>query len=213
MEGLEPIGEDDCAEDGCGEEALRHNFKPFTEELSICDQKSAEKRTLNEALESTHRALIKELQGRRERLTRQDLLDLLAKQRDMLLSVKECLEAQAGAGVAHSGGCPARKKIAKRHRTGRKRAVARPESAQFGLGPVCVLPSPVEVEPEMYVEDDNFSLPDYDLLQPTGGHLNPERHFFSTGRTDDEVYGVRRFDGGAYDRNLYFGLSDSLNDL
>lgn len=215
LDGLEIELLDDCERNGCPIAPSRINYNKFTDVPAsplVCDaQKSVENQAFNQALEDSQKDMLKELHAKRDTLTKQDLLDLLSRQREMLLSVRECLEVQAIATA--NQGAPAKRRIRKAHRTGRKRASSKLEGAQQGTGALCVLSMPTEVDLEnsMYLED-NYSLADFEQLTFGAAQLAPTKNYFSVGQ-DDDTYGMGRFGGSSPDRNLYFGLADSLNDF
>ena len=83
------------------------------------------------------------------------------------------------------------------------------------FGATCFLQSPTVVDPTATLYFDDTLSEASDINYPCSGG----KDFGSTDnfpdKTNDELYGFKRFDNEAFERELYFGLAleDSMHDL
>lgn len=175
--------------------------------LSICDDmNSAESFTLRRALGHAQHKLLQELYAAPETLTRSKLLEVLGRQREALLSARDCIAARADCLVMND--VPARKKISKKTRGSRRHPLLGGDRTGSGA----LLPTPIEVESEndLYFANDYFSEQCEDL-NASGGFFDSDRSLRWGHRAEDELYGMGRLETDCFERHIYFSPPETQN--
>lgn len=174
------------------------------EVLSICDDaNSAEATTIRRALIQAQQKLLLALYDPQAPLTRGRLLDILNRQREALLSARDCVTARAGCLVLND--LPAKKKIAKKVKPGRRPPRLTSTRPATGTGLACLLVAPVEVdfEGDLYLANDYFSERG-ESVSPMGELADDTRSYRWDGRTEEELYGMGRLEDDTFASNIYF---------
>lgn len=183
-----------------------------SEQQGMCeDSHSEEKIKLMTALSSQQKKFLNTIKEQTDALTRGDLIELLTQQREMLLSARDCLAARADSAVMKTP--VPRKRIVKKTRTGRKRMSGSSDTKASSDGcPILLLPQPVDAEAVQNNEQFlNNSFEDFEYRGALDFPMSPRRVFaFPEGTTDDDFYGMKRLEADNFERNLYFGLSESM---
>lgn len=221
MDQVEEDGEKECR-DGCHDDPrkdairLSASLSGRLEVLSLCDDgNSAESMMLRRALGRTQHKLIRALYDPSEPLTRHRLTEILSRQREALLSARDCINARADCLVLND--IPAKKKIAKKVKLGRKSATVLSSRVATGTGLATMLTNPIEVESEgdLYFANDWFSegfeTEEREMKGMGMGGFGEGRSDGWAERTEEELYGMGRLEADLSERNLYFSLPESHN--
>jgi len=170
---------------------------------------SEEKMKLMVILGSQQKVFLERIKNEKVPLTQVELIELLAQQKEMLTSAHDCLTARAESVVMKA---PAqRKRIIKKTRAGRKRTSRILDTTPASDGyPILLLPEPAEAN-QTHEQLLNNSFDDYEYRGGLDFQMSPRRILeLPEGTTDDDVYGMRRLEADDFERNLYFGLSESM---
>lgn len=181
-----------------------------SEEQGNCENThSEEKIKLMVILGSQQKMFLEKIRNEKVPLTHDELIKLLAQQKEMLTSAHDCLTARAESAVMKA---PAqRKRIIKKTRTSRKRTSRTFDITPASDGfPILLLPEPAEVN-QTNEQLLNNSFEDYEFRGGLDFQMSPHRILeLPEGTTDDDVYGMKRLEAEDFERNLYFGLSESM---
>lgn len=184
------------------------SYSDCAEVLSVCDDaNSAESFTLRRAICQAQQTLLSELYEGSQPLTRSRLLEVLRRNREALLSARDCLNARAECLVPNH--IPAKKKIGKKTRVGRRNVLLSSSRAPSGTGLAMVLPAPIEVETEadLYFANDYLS-EQFEEERQAEDVLGLERSLRWGGERAEELYGISRLEADSYERNNYFSSPD-----